>query len=329
MPVGLEFEKRVSAKKMPFLCVYKERRKEMSNKNTPYDDAFRTLITDCNRLIIPLVNEIFGENYDLNEKVMVFSNEFFITDGDDAERITDSNFSIGGRKRKYHIECQSSPDGTIVVRVFEYATQVAKTDSENSLQETVFTLPHSAVLYLRDSERVPNEHIITIDTPGGTVSYSVPVLKVKDYSMEEMLDKKLWFLLPFYFFRYPLNKQEKDNESIEEMKKTYLQLWDSLEDMVQNQIISELEKSAIKAMCDKIATALSEHYENVKKGVDAVMGGKVLDYEAKQIRNDERINIIATLFKMNIDEEVIKKEYPDQFEAGKAKFLSLQSASTV
>ena len=74
-------------------------------------------------------------------------------------------------------------------------------------------------------------------------------------------------LLPFYFFRYPLNKLEKDNESIEEMKKTYLQLWDTLEDMVQNQIISELEKSAIKAMCDKVATALSEHYENVKKGV--------------------------------------------------------------
>lgn len=28
----------------------------MANYNTPYDDSFRTLLTDCKRLIIPVVN---------------------------------------------------------------------------------------------------------------------------------------------------------------------------------------------------------------------------------------------------------------------------------
>lgn len=27
--------------------------------NTPYDDVFRTLLTDCTELMIPVVNEIF------------------------------------------------------------------------------------------------------------------------------------------------------------------------------------------------------------------------------------------------------------------------------
>ncbi len=31
--------------------------------NTPYDDVFRTLVNDCSPLIIPVINEVFGEHY--------------------------------------------------------------------------------------------------------------------------------------------------------------------------------------------------------------------------------------------------------------------------
>ena len=34
---------------------------------TPYDDAFRTLLVDCPELVIPLINETFGEHYVRNE----------------------------------------------------------------------------------------------------------------------------------------------------------------------------------------------------------------------------------------------------------------------
>ena len=40
-----------------------------TNVNTPYDDVFRTLLTDCSSLIIPVVNEIFHENYTVEETV--------------------------------------------------------------------------------------------------------------------------------------------------------------------------------------------------------------------------------------------------------------------
>ena len=29
----------------------------------PYDDVFKTLLNDCTKLIIPVINEFFGENY--------------------------------------------------------------------------------------------------------------------------------------------------------------------------------------------------------------------------------------------------------------------------
>ena len=76
--------------------------KEMSstdndfNKNTPtpYDDAFRTMMNDCVRLLIPVINEVFGKNYSGNEKIIFRPNEHFINqqDGIEQKRITDSLF---------------------------------------------------------------------------------------------------------------------------------------------------------------------------------------------------------------------------------------------
>ena len=64
--------------------------------STPYDDVFRTLLTDCTELMIPVVNEIFHTNYTGNEKIRLLQNEHFIQmpDGSKQERITDSSFEI-------------------------------------------------------------------------------------------------------------------------------------------------------------------------------------------------------------------------------------------
>lgn len=297
----------------------------MSNYGTPYDDSFRTLLTDCKRLIVPLVNEMFGENWQETENVELYQNEVFITTGADEKRITDSNFTIGN-SRRYHIECQSSVDGTMTVRIFEYSTQIAITTAESDVSKTVFTMPASGILYLRCNDSIPDSHEIVVNTPGGTVSYKIPIVKIKDYSLDDMLSKKLFFLIPFYFFNYSLEKMEKDHALIEDMKNTYLKLWDQLESLVQQGKISEFEKSAIKAMCDKVAQSLTNKYDNVKEGVDSVMGGEILDYEAKRIRNESRnesnIEAVYNMLVANVDESVVQRMYPEQFEAGKKRFVS-------
>ncbi|MBO5372707.1 MAG: hypothetical protein J6A75_08310 [Lachnospiraceae bacterium] len=50
----------------------------MTNCNTPYDDVFRTMLVDCKSLIIPMVNEIFGEHYTGKEKIVLKENEIFL-----------------------------------------------------------------------------------------------------------------------------------------------------------------------------------------------------------------------------------------------------------
>ena len=92
---------------------------------TPYDDVFRTLLNDCSSLIIPVINEVFGECYSGKEQIVFSANEHYLNrqDGDEEERVTDTSFRILGKEsRKYHLECQSGADDSMLVRFFEYDT---------------------------------------------------------------------------------------------------------------------------------------------------------------------------------------------------------------
>ena len=61
-----------------------------------YDGVFQTILNDCRRLIIPVINEIFGESYTGDEEIRFFPNEHFLDQKDEAdkERITDTNFTV-------------------------------------------------------------------------------------------------------------------------------------------------------------------------------------------------------------------------------------------
>ena len=154
----------------------------MSLVNTPYDDVFRTLLNDCSSLMIPLINEVFGENYTGREKIIFSPNEHFLNrqNGNEEERITDTSFKIvGAEEKKYHWECQSSADNSMLVRFFEYDTQIALDEGvilENTLK---VTLPHSAVLFLRCNASTPDKMNIEITTPGGVVRYDIHLIRCR------------------------------------------------------------------------------------------------------------------------------------------------------
>ncbi len=260
------------------------------NTATPYDDVYRTLLNDCTSLIIPVVNEVFKKQYSENEKVTVLNNEFYITgeDGKQKERITDSNFVIGNTC--YHFECQSTSDGTIMIRVFEYGSRIAIRDSV--LSENVLTVrfPNTAVLYLRQTKNTPDYMDICIKVPGASCTYRVPVLKVQDYPLEEIFEKRLFFLIPFHIFSYEKNfsEYESDEEKLQELQRTYIQIVRRLNHCVESGIISEYIKATVVTMSKKVLDALTVKYSRVQEGVGKIMGGKILDYEAKDILNRGR-----------------------------------------
>ncbi|MBR4026316.1 MAG: hypothetical protein IKJ01_01990 [Lachnospiraceae bacterium] len=261
------------------------------NMNTAYDDVFRTILNDCPELIIPLVNEIFQTNYSTEEKVILYNNEFFLTQqqGEQIKRITDSNFEI--RNTQYHLECQSTQDGTMVIRIFEYDTQIALKNSKLEDGELTVYFPRTAVLYLRHNKQTPDYLQITIHVPGDSCSYKIPTLKVKQYTIEEIFEKELLFLIPFHIFVYEKQFKLYDNneEKLEQLKKVYIDIRNRLEVCVKKEQITEYIKSTIIDMSEKVLRQIARNYSNVEKGIGDVMGGKILEYEAKTILNQGRI----------------------------------------
>lgn len=265
----------------------------MKISKTAYDDAFRTLLNDCSELIIPVVNEVFGEHYSGKEKIIFGVNEHFLSqDVDNVKKIiTDSSFVIidsDGVQKRYHIECQSTADDSMLMRIFEYDAQIAL-DSGNIDDDSVLTVtfPNSAVIFLRHSGKTPNEMRIRMITPGGSTEYLVPVVKVQKYSLEEIFSKKLLFFIPFYIFSH--EKQFPEYESnelrLQKLCEEYSYIQTKLDDLQRAGEVSEFTKSAVCTMTNHVLALIAQKYQRVQEGVENVMRGKIIEYEAKTIRN--------------------------------------------
>ena len=256
-----------------------------------YDGAFRTILNDCRKLIIPVINEIFNETYTGTEEIRFFPNEHFLDQQDEAdrERITDTNFTVFGKEpKKYHVECESSlPDGRITIRLFEYDAQIALDEGEVTEETLTVAFPNTAVLYLRTYKKTPDKMKYVIVTPGGTVQYNVPIMKVQTYSLDDIFEKGLLMLIPFYIFSHEKGFQEynSNERKLAELKAEYRKILDRLDKLEQQGVIGAFDKRTIIELSGDVIKEIAQKYENVQKGVGDIMGGALIETEARTILN--------------------------------------------
>ena len=269
-----------------------------------YDGAFRTILNDCRKLIIPVINEIFSEHYTGEEEIRFFPNEHFLDQQDaaDKERITDTNFQIIGiTAKKYHLECESSlPDGRITIRLFEYDAQIALDEGEVTEETLTVTFPNTAVMYLRAYKKTPDKMKYVIITPGGTVQYDVPIMKVQSYSLDEIFEKRLLMLIPFYIFSHEKSFSEYNNneQKLEELKAEYRIILERLDDLEKQGIIGAFDKRTIIELSSDVIREIARKYENVQKGIGAMMRGPLIQTEARTILNESKKETALRMLKV-------------------------------
>ena len=257
-----------------------------------YDGAFRTILNDCRKLIIPVINEIFGETYTGDEEIRFFPNEHFLDQQDEAdkERITDTNFTVFGKiPKKYHVECESSlPDGRITIRLFEYDAQIALDEGEVTEETLTVTFPNTAVLYLRTYKKTPDKMKYVIITPGGTVQYDVPIMKVQKYSLDDIFEKRLLMLIPFYIFSHENSFPEynSNEQKQEKLKAEYQVILERLDGLEQQGVIGAFDKRTIIELSGDVIKEIAQKYENVQKGVGDIMGGALIETSARRLKNE-------------------------------------------
>lgn len=249
-------------------------------KSTIFDDVYRTIVQKLSFLIIPAINEAFGTHYDMRTDITQLRNEHLELAG---KIITDSIFRIG--KMLYHIECQSTPDGTIVLRMFEYGFAIALEAACKGKAPYRIRFPLSAVIYLRPDPKVDGALSMEVEFPNGqTITYKVPVISVQDCSLDYIFEKQLWLFIPFYIMRFQkdFKQMEKDREKrksmLEELSKMDARLVEHTDKANLPGLYSNLMKFA-----QNVADHILKQQPKTKKEVRKIMGGKILELHTEKV----------------------------------------------
>ena len=94
-------------------------------------------------------------------------------------------------------------------------------------------------------------------------------------------------LPPFYIFNLEddFPKYNKDKKALESLKNVYADFMNRLEKAVDDGLTSAYYRRIILDMSKKVLENLAAKYKNVRKGVNDIMGGQVLEHEGKIICN--------------------------------------------
>ena len=246
--------------------------------STIFDDVFRTMLEKMPQLAVPLINEVFGTSYPEDVKIIQKRNEHQTKNG---RIITDSHLLIANRI--YHIECQSTDDSTMVIRMIEYdfAISLEQVQKENGRYRMYF--PQSCVLYLRGIKKRDTISVEIVMPNGNTVEYTVPVVQVQRFTCDDMLQKHLLFLLPYHVIKY---EQEKELDTDSEKWKELLDEYAKIEKYLEKNFLEKGNEKAYRDMVEliiRIADYVFRDKEKVKKGFGDVMGGKVLELESDKL----------------------------------------------
>lgn len=255
---------------------------DVKNKgNNPYhifDNAFLSACAWDKRLLIPLVNEIFKKNISEDATIEHLSNEVFYHKNEEekeqlVKRITDALVCVEGGK--YHLECESKNDGEILIRISEYDMQIALNDAKYKNHKVEMELPETAVIFLRNHHTLPEKGEIVYRKGGESISHRIPYFEVGKYTLEELTEKHLYLLFPFYLMRYEHAIKHNTSKKFELIEKEAEKVFQVLTEAYNSRILSLTEYEHILTLCDDVVKEISQG-SKIRERLVNVMGTEVL-----------------------------------------------------
>lgn len=178
-----------------------------------WDEIMKREIELYPRLVLPIVKELFHREYPGDGNIVLLSTEYTVSriheKGEKLLHAIRSDLLLRIEGDLYHFECQIEKDGKMVFRMLEYDIHIALThgkeirEDESGPRQFAVLFPKSAVLYLGDEGNVPAYEICTMYFQDGTEhAYRIPVMKVQQYSLEEIEERHLDILVLFLPVRF-------------------------------------------------------------------------------------------------------------------------------
>ena len=120
-------------------------------------------------------------------------------------------------------------------------------------------------------------------------------MKVQKYSLDDIFEKRLLILIPFYIFSHEKSFPEynSNEQKLAELKAEYQKILEKLDGLEQQGVIGAFDKRTIIELSEDVIKEIAQKYENVQKGIGDIMGGALIETEARTILNQGKTQGIS------------------------------------
>ena len=166
-----------------------------------FDLTFKNLFHLSKRAVINLINGCFDRNYPLDSALEYLATEN-VTD-ELGHSFCDISIRIANTD-DFIFEAQSGNDSSILIRIFEYGYHSGlKRKIVRKGHITEIQLPYAMVIYWVPKHRVPEQETLRLLGPDGRfLDYEIKSFNFLGHSIEELEEKKMSVLLPFYVLKH-------------------------------------------------------------------------------------------------------------------------------
>lgn len=258
----------------------------MQKKTPDYDNVFKTMKSKHKRLFISVINDTFGKNYPMDTKIETLPSEGYLTESDTPDGSKDieeqiSDFVIKIGSEIYLLECQSYDDGSMAIRIAEYAFIVARQFATWDIGHATIPMPRFSIIYVKRTDRTPKKTTVTFTFPDGqTVHYESDNVILEEFTKEYIVEKRLFPYIPFYIARY--EKELTAENSIENAVKDLEYFRNEMIRLHKANELFDDEIVDLMGFVNTIITHITNGNQNEERLVN-IMGGTVIETESEKL----------------------------------------------
>ena len=168
------------------------------------DEMLKNLFSASQKVLVQLLNGLFDMDYREGEVQISLGSTEFVNDPEDlgmlrADMFFDATFLKTNKVAGFHVEFQIKNDGTMIIRMLEYGLKKAK--EKRFKNQNALVIPRQKVIYFEKNSNISAKLETLLIFPNGQeVMYQVDVMKYWEYSDADLIEKKLYPLLPLQLF---------------------------------------------------------------------------------------------------------------------------------
>ena len=235
-----------------------------------YDKICKRILTLSSKAVINLINGLYETDYPTDSTITYNWTEF--EDQHLKRTLADTIITINNRY-SYHLEIQMTVDEEIVFRVIEYGFGHAYKNRVCEKGKEILPFPEPKIIYLSENnlENIPDIYSVELNFGvQGCFAYKVPVTVLQNMTPEELTNKKMIILIPFFLLKL---RSVLTQSRSEENKK-------ALKNLIENDIVNSIKinlslgnisSEDSRKLCDMIQKLYWHIYANYEELEDITM----------------------------------------------------------